>query len=280
MKIVTYNIQWGKGRDGRIDLDRIARTIRGADVIALQEVERHWRPQAHPDQAARLATLLPDHHWVFGPAMDLAGEGRGARRQVGNMTLSRFPISATRNLPLPSRPAPGEVNDTQAMLECVIEAARPFRLCNAHLNYLDEALRLEQLDLMLALIIDAPARGGPITLPGRPPGPQDDWIYPPPDGRYPGMPEACAVLGDFNCEPGSATYRAMTARGFQDGLALAGFEAGEGVTFPANGRERAQRLDHIFLNGEMVPGFRGAHIDERADGSDHQPVWIELDIES
>jgi len=44
MKIVTYNIQWGRGRDGEIDLDRIARTKQGADIIALQEVERHWRP--------------------------------------------------------------------------------------------------------------------------------------------------------------------------------------------------------------------------------------------
>ena len=43
MRIVTYNIQWGKGRDGVVDLDRIARTISSADVIALQEVERHWR---------------------------------------------------------------------------------------------------------------------------------------------------------------------------------------------------------------------------------------------
>ena len=35
MLIVTYNIQWGMGRDRRIDLDRIARTVAGADVIAL-----------------------------------------------------------------------------------------------------------------------------------------------------------------------------------------------------------------------------------------------------
>ena len=39
MKIVTCNVQYRRGRDGRFDLDRIADAVSGADVIALQEVE-------------------------------------------------------------------------------------------------------------------------------------------------------------------------------------------------------------------------------------------------
>jgi len=42
MKIVTYDIQLGLGKDGRNDLARIAREVDGADIIALQEVERNW----------------------------------------------------------------------------------------------------------------------------------------------------------------------------------------------------------------------------------------------
>ena len=42
MRFVSYNIQYGKGRDGRFDLARIADAVRAADVIALQEVERYW----------------------------------------------------------------------------------------------------------------------------------------------------------------------------------------------------------------------------------------------
>ncbi len=40
MKLLTWNIQWGRGCDGRVDLDRIARVARAAepDVICLQEV--------------------------------------------------------------------------------------------------------------------------------------------------------------------------------------------------------------------------------------------------
>ena len=41
MKLVTYNIRYSLGRDERFDLPRIARAVEGADIVALQEVERH-----------------------------------------------------------------------------------------------------------------------------------------------------------------------------------------------------------------------------------------------
>ncbi len=43
MRIVTYNIQFGLGKDGRFDLERVADEVDGADIIALQEVERYWQ---------------------------------------------------------------------------------------------------------------------------------------------------------------------------------------------------------------------------------------------
>ncbi len=50
MKIVTYNIKFGLGKDGRFDLERIASEVDGADIIALQEVERHWQRSGNDDQ--------------------------------------------------------------------------------------------------------------------------------------------------------------------------------------------------------------------------------------
>src|SRR5438128_1174308 len=41
MKLITWNIQWGRGADGRVDLDRIvahAKKFSDFDVICLQEV--------------------------------------------------------------------------------------------------------------------------------------------------------------------------------------------------------------------------------------------------
>lgn len=270
MLIVSYNIQWGRGRDGRIDLGRIAGTVAAADVIALQEVERNWRPQAFPDQALRLAELLPGHDWVHGAAVDLHG-GRGERRQIGNMVLSRQPIQSTRTLPLPARPVEGQVNDQQAVTEAVIGDLRVY---NTHLNYLGEDQRLDQAARLLALIAEAPGHGGPVTAPGKPVfGPEDDWIVLP-DGRLPSMPEPALLLGDFNCEPGSPTYGAIRAAGFADALECAGLTPAERFTFP--GHAPPLSLDHVFLNAALLPRLRRAWIDAAADGSDHQPVWLEL----
>jgi len=271
MLIVTCNIQWGMGRDRRIDLARIARTVAGADVIALQEVERNWREQEFTDQALRLAELLPGHDWVYGAAVDLHGGRPGLRRQIGNMVLSRMAIESTRTLPLPSWPVEGHVNDQQAVTEAVIG---DFRLYNTHLNYLGEDMRLDQAQRLLSMIAEAPERGGPVTAPGRDGlGPDDEWIVLP-DGRFPSMPEAAVLLGDFNAVPGSESYQTIRAAGFADVLELAGLSPHEGVTFP--GHAPPLRLDHIFLSAAFVPRFRRAWIDGDADGSDHQPVWLEL----
>ncbi len=96
MIFVSYNIQWGTGKDGRVDLARIAGEIGAADVIALQEVDRFWTRSRMTDQTAEFAALFPEHHWVYGPGLDLDGSRRGddgrlirRRRQFGNMLLSR-----------------------------------------------------------------------------------------------------------------------------------------------------------------------------------------------
>ena len=67
MKIVTYNIQYGRGRDGQFDLDRIANAVSGADLIALQEVERFWSRSGGVDQPRLLARRFPRHYAAYGP---------------------------------------------------------------------------------------------------------------------------------------------------------------------------------------------------------------------
>ena len=96
MKLITYNIQYGRGKDERFNLERIAAEVSGADIIALQEVERFWKRSGDTDQPAELAALLDDYYWVYGPGVDLhadsaPGSGKGAnrRRQFGNMLKPR-----------------------------------------------------------------------------------------------------------------------------------------------------------------------------------------------
>ena len=265
MLAVTYNIQWGKGRDGRIDLDRIASTVKSADLIALQEVERHWREQPYPDQLERLLELLPDFDHVYGPAMDL-GQGIGKpRRQFGNLILSRYPIMSTRNVPLPARSVIGHVNDQQAFLEAVVDIGhKKIRIYNVHLNYLSPDQRREQIHELLGFVRKAPDRGGAITAPGKSVlGPEDEFANLG-SSPLPEMPEDAILLGDFNMTPQSAEYAMIAGEqspiygrltaefNFADALTICGFPEDQGITFPANALEPAMRLDHCFVSRGLV----------------------------
>ena len=96
MKLITWNIQWGRGMDGRVDLARIvaeARRIADFDVLCLQEVADGFSDLEGHDggnQFAQIAALLPGYAPIEGIAVDLPGEG--ARRRFGNMILSRLPV--------------------------------------------------------------------------------------------------------------------------------------------------------------------------------------------
>ena len=63
MKLITWNIQWGRGIDGRIDLERIVRHARAMadfDVICMQEVADNFpglEGNDDRDQFAELAKL-------------------------------------------------------------------------------------------------------------------------------------------------------------------------------------------------------------------------------
>ena len=79
MKILTWNIQWGLGMDGRCDLARIvdaARAIADFDVLCLQELSDGMPDlKACPgnDQFAEVAALLPGFTAVPGVAVDVPG---------------------------------------------------------------------------------------------------------------------------------------------------------------------------------------------------------------
>ncbi len=136
MKFVTYNIQYGLGRDGRYDLERTARVVERADIIALQEVERLWKRSGTVDQVAELSERLPDYHWVYAPGLDMDAsyrdeDGRliSRRRQFGTMVMSRTPILSSRSFPLPKYGTLKQHSIQQALLEGVIDTpAGPIRV--------------------------------------------------------------------------------------------------------------------------------------------------------
>ncbi len=102
MKLVTYNIQFSLGKDHRLDLARIAEAVRGADIIALQEVTRYMPRAEEIDQPARLAELLPEHFWIYGPP---PRPGRTGHRGAPWLSCSADRVAApSPGAPLPQHP--------------------------------------------------------------------------------------------------------------------------------------------------------------------------------
>src|SRR5581483_1844920 len=93
--VMTYNIHHGRGRDGKVDLDRICAVINEAkpDLVALQEVDRGLPRSRWIDQGQKIADLLQMHH-AAGHNWFLE---EGA---YGNVFLSRWPVTLFGNLNL------------------------------------------------------------------------------------------------------------------------------------------------------------------------------------
>lgn len=87
LRVLTYNTHHGEGMDGKVDLPRLAKVIlsSGADVVALQELDKDTQRTGRVNQAMELATLT-GMQVRYGAAMDFQGG------QYGQAILCRWPI--------------------------------------------------------------------------------------------------------------------------------------------------------------------------------------------
>jgi endonuclease/exonuclease/phosphatase family metal-dependent hydrolase len=287
VKLISYNIQYGLGKDGRYDLARVAREVEGADIIALQEVERHWQRSGRTDAPTVIASHLPEHHWVYGANLDMDASFRDAggklvnrRRQFGTMILSRAPIVSSRNHLLPKYGTLAQHSIQQGALEAIIVTPRagPVRIYSLHLSHLSSALRLPQVEALLAIHARAPSEGGAWC--GGHPDPEAGWT----EGDMPPMPAEAILLGDFNFEWNSPEYdrivgaaserygRLNRLTGFVDAWVASGHGEEGGETIPG------KRIDFCFVSASLAPRIKACRVDADATGSDHQPLWVEMDL--
>ena len=290
MKIVTYNIHYGIGKDEQYDLKRIVDTVRDADIIALQEVERHYGPPDGPSQPEDIAALLPDYYWIYDAAFDINGSASrsdGAvlnrRIQHGQMLLSRWPILSKRYYPLPRLNIEYEFNMQMRVLEGVLDTlSGVLRIYDVHFGSASSEERQLQAEFIVKLVRDAPREGGAWTGPASE-HPDRDWSA---GVNQPPMPDNAIVLGDFNMEPGSPEYEIIMSTVTDDGVALltdiwARKNPGRNVLtwHPKPGRpddRQGDMLDYCCLTPDLVNFTKSSWVDEQADGSDHQPVWVEF----
>jgi endonuclease/exonuclease/phosphatase family metal-dependent hydrolase len=98
---MTFNIHHAE-RDGRLDLEQIAREIEAIDpdVVALNEVDRHRTRSANIDEPAWLAERLGMTP-LFGANLTWSG---GEQGEYGNALLTKLPVVESANHLLPNRP--------------------------------------------------------------------------------------------------------------------------------------------------------------------------------
>ncbi|ARM90512.1 endonuclease/exonuclease/phosphatase family protein [Rhizobium sp. CIAT894] len=286
MNFASYNIQYGFGLDGRYDLGRIARSLEGAAIIALQEVTRGFARNGFADMVADLAAFFPDHFWVYGPACDMHVEAAGSERQAvrgmrfqfGNMVLSRWPILSTRTLLLPRSRTIGKINLQRGATEAVIAApGGAIRVYSLHLDHVSPDERIHQLQFLNAHINAFVHEGGSLTGGG-----ELDLPEPP-------LPEDYLVMGDFNMEPESPEYCALAGAGggyygriTRIGTPIDAFAALDAYRPDSyswmNPEDHSERmhLDYCFVSCGLKDRLKSARIDTQSVGSDHFPLWVEI----
>ena len=136
---------------------------------------------------------------------------------------------------------------------------------------------------MINLVAKTPETGGAWTGPAGT-NADRDWS----GGKVPEvMPGSAIVLGDFNMIKDSDEYQILAAASGLDNQPLlidaySRFNAKQllDTWHPNPGRDDDQEsamLDYIFLTPNLLPSTTRVWVDEQADGSDHQPVWLDLE---
>ncbi len=250
LRVVTYNVHYCKGLDGRFAPDRVARILRelDPDLIALQEIDC-GRPRSRgDDQLAYFAAELGLHQ-LFAPSIVNGSE------RYGHGLLSTRPLRRVRQARLPTGGVP-VVEPRDALYAALEVGGRELAVVSTHLG-LAFSERAAQIDCLLSkdflggIAHDAPA----------------------------------LLLGDLNLTPGGKLYRRLVSRWnqvnghatFRDVQAHApGHVAVK--TFPSFLPMR--QLDHIFA----TPHFQIHRVYSPANlltrrASDHLPLVADLELD-
>lgn len=136
VRVATFNIQGGRGRDGRRDVSRAAHDLADVHIAALQEVHDSWRA---PRQLQRLAARL-NRVALASPTRQ-----RWFRRHRCNALLSTHPVGRWSRIRLPGHP--GQRFQYRNLTVAQLEVPQPLWVLFTHLNRKDG--REEQLEQVM-----------------------------------------------------------------------------------------------------------------------------------
>ncbi|TFV63473.1 UNVERIFIED_ORG: endonuclease [Bacillus sp. AZ43] len=250
VRLVTFNTHHGVGADDRHDLPRLAKVLASvdADVICLQEVDRHFGDRSEDVDQALLLSRALDMQLAWGPAIDDPRPGDAPRRQYGNALLSRLPILVSDVHRLPGGGEPRIALRTMLELD-----GSTLWVTATHLTTRSAEERSAQVAALAALHTEEMAAG--------------------------------VLVGDFNARPDAPELAPLHAR-FTDAWELAadrGDQAGwrfwqrdEGHTHPARSPHR--RIDQAWVSPGVA--VASARVLDAEGASDHLPLVVDLLVPS
>jgi endonuclease/exonuclease/phosphatase family metal-dependent hydrolase len=283
MKLITWNLQWGCGLDGRVDLARIVKTARRIadfDVFCVQEIADNFPGldgNDERDQFAELGSLLPGYARIQGYGVDVAGEG-GRRRRFGNAIFSRYGVTSARRHALPWPAQAGRSTMPRVAVEATLATPMgAMRVTTTHLEYYSEAQRRAQARRLRELHDEACARARMGT-------PEESDSNPTFD---PTPQSASAILtGDFNFPPENPAYGEIQqpleggGPAYRDAWPLVNDRHPHTPTFCVHDHSFSKTpycCDFIFVSADLARRVRAVEVDSATRDSDHQPVLLELD---
>ncbi|MEQ9073936.1 MAG: endonuclease/exonuclease/phosphatase family protein [Sandaracinaceae bacterium] len=130
LRVVTWNIRTGRGLDGRVDLDRVARVLAplDAEVVALQELDVSRARTRGVDQPHWLADRLGMHATFCGAVEDADG-GRYGHALLTRRPPDRADVTLLPRLPLREQRGAIDVD--------VHTSLGPVRVLSVHLGLLE-----------------------------------------------------------------------------------------------------------------------------------------------
>jgi endonuclease/exonuclease/phosphatase family metal-dependent hydrolase len=283
MNLITWNIQWGRGCDGRVDFKRIVDTALGmadVDVLCFQEIGRNYpglEVSVGEDQFAALAGLLPGYRRIEGVATDTPAPD-GTRRQFGNAIFSRLPVLQIfpHLLPWPADPRfPGM---QRIAIEAVLQAkSRLVRVTTTHLEYYSKKQRMAQVERLRELQAEAAGHAHDTPREDKAAGPFE--VFP--------RPVSGILTADFNFRPDTEEYARLAAPiddgtpCYCDAWTLQHPGKAHDPTIGVFDHEQwpeAFCCDFIYVTEDIADKVRDIKVNLDTDASDHQPVLLRIDI--
>lgn len=260
LTVITYNIRVGLGANGSAEGDEPADRLRkmaalirkaGADIVLLQEVDKHRKRSKGVDEPAFLAKEL-GFEYKYAPALQIKDDGL-----YGIAVLSRWPLQEEKVAKLyqpnyaDRKPSvPGYFSEQRVLQSVTADTPYgPIAVLNTHLGLTYEQ-REKQLQ-QAAEIVERRLSEGPVLLGG------DLNSQPDVPALWPLRKQLQDVYLAFSDE-----------RGFTDPMGVT-----ERLTFPADAPDRC--LDYLFVSDH----FQVVATEVLASTlSDHRPVVTRLKI--